>query len=222
VLGGYRRYVAQVMCGSVAAFPARLLAPLVSKGRFDTAAAPLKLRPHRAQLLPGAPEPASRSAPGKTSSRLRRALYLDQTSWLPDQLLERNDRAGTAAALELRMPFLDHRLVEYVAALPDSERVSGLTTKRILRDAARTLLPAPLANRTKAGWRLDVAGWLRGELRDYTLEHLQSGTSLSRKYYQAAALDRVLDEHLKGKNNHETLLWTLLNLEIWHRTYRPG
>ena len=222
VLGGYRRYVAQVMCGSVEAFPARLLAPLVSNGRFDTAAAPLRLRRHREQLLRGGLAPASRSDPGKASSRLRRALYLDQTTWLPDQLLERNDRAAAAAALELRMPFLDHRLVEYVAALPDSERVRGLTTKRILRDAARRLLPAPLAKRTKAGWRLDVGGWLRDELRDYMLEHLQGRSSLTRQYYEAAALDGVLDEHLKGKNNHETLLWTLLNVEIWHRTYRPG
>jgi asparagine synthase (glutamine-hydrolysing) len=222
VLGGYRRYAAQVMCGAVDAFPARLLAPLVSAGRFDTAAAPLKLKRYGRELLSNAQAPAPRADAQKPPSRLRRALYLDQTTWLPDQLLERNDRAANAAALELRMPFLDHCLVEYVAALPDTERVRGLTTKRILREAARRLLPAPLAQRTKGGWRLDVAGWLREELRDYMLEHLRSRTSLTRQYYDAAVLDRLLDEHLKGKNNHETLLWTLLNLEIWQRTYRPG
>jgi asparagine synthase (glutamine-hydrolysing) len=74
----------------------------------------------------------------------------------------------------------------------------------------------------KLRWRLDFGGWLRNELREFALDHLQGRSSVTRHYYDAAALDRVLDEHLKGKKNHETLLWTLLNLEIWHRTYRPG
>jgi asparagine synthase (glutamine-hydrolysing) len=83
-------------------------------------------------------------------------------------------------------------------------------------------MPASLRRRPKAGWRLDVAGWLRNELRDFTLEHLQGRSSVTRPYYDAATLDRVLEDHLKGRKNHETLLWTLLNIEIWHRTYTPG
>jgi asparagine synthase (glutamine-hydrolysing) len=201
VLGGYRRYVAEVVCGGVDAFPARLLAPLVGAGRFDA-------------------EAKAESDADPQASPLRRALYIDQTTWLPDLLLERIDRA--AAEVEPRLPFLDHRLAEYVSSLPDEQRVRGLTTKWILRAAARRVLPAPLARRAKRGWRLDVGGWLRGELRAFTLEHLQSRTSVTRQYYDAPALDKVLDEHLKGKKNHETLLWTLLNLEIWHRAYRPG
>ena len=60
------------------------------------------------------------------------------------------------------------------------------------------------------------------ELRDFTLDHLQGGASVTRQYYDAVTLDRVLEDHLKGKKNYETLLWTLLNIEIWHRTYTPG
>jgi asparagine synthase (glutamine-hydrolysing) len=222
VLGGYRRYVAEVVGGGVDAFPARLLAPLVSAGRFDTAAAPLRLNGWPRALFPGnAGENGARSGLDPRASPLRRALYLDQTTWLPDQLLERNDRVATAAGLDARLPFLDHRLVEHVSALPDEQRVRGFTTKWILRQAARALLPAPLHGR-KGGWRLDVAGWLRNELRDFMLEHLRGGSSVTRAYYDAPALDRALDEHLKGKKNHETLLWTLLNIEIWHRTYRPA
>ena len=71
------------------------------------------------------------------------------------------------------MPFLDHRVAEYVSGLPDGQRVGGLATQRILQEAGRRLLPAPLRQRAKAGWRLDVAGLLRNELRDFTLEHLQ-------------------------------------------------
>ena len=120
------------------------------------------------------------------------------------------------------MPFLDHRLVEYVSALPDEQRVRGLTTKWILRQAARELIPAALRRRPKGGWRLDVAAWLRNDLKDLTLDHLRGRSSVTRRYYDAATLDRVLEEHLQGKKNHETLLWTLLNIEIWHRTYTPG
>jgi hypothetical protein len=70
--------------------------------------------------------------------------------------------------------------------------------------------------------RRAVAGWLRNDLRDFTLEHLQGRSSVTRQYYDAAALDRVLDEHLRGKKSHEILLWTLLNVEIWQRMYAPG
>jgi asparagine synthase (glutamine-hydrolysing) len=221
VLGGYRRYVAEVVCGGVDAFPARLLAPLVGGGRFDTASAPLRLNGAQRLLLDEkSRKEKERHNPDRQNSPLRRALYADQTAWLPDQLLERIDRA--AAGVETRLPFLDHRLAEYVSALPDEQRVSGMTTKRILRDAARRLLPAPLAKRAQGGWRMDLGAWLRSELREFTLDHLQGRSSVTRHYYDAAALDRVLDQHLKGKKNHETLLWTLLNLEIWHRTYRPG
>ena len=225
VLGGYRRYVAEAMSGGVEAFPARLLAPLVSAGRFDTAAAALRLNGWRYKLF------ANQEQVGKQikspveehgASRLRRALYADQTGWLPDQLLERNDRAASAASIEARMPFLDHRVAEYASALPDEQRVRGLTTKRILREAARQLIPPELQRRPKSGWRLDAAAWLRNDLRDFALEHLQGGSSVTRQYYDAAALDRVLAGHLKGKKNHEILLWTLLNIEIWHRTYKPG
>ncbi len=155
------------------------------------------------------------------ASSLRKVLYRDQTTWLPDQLLERNDRAGMAASVEARMPFLDHRLAEYVSSLPDDQRVRGLATKWILRQAGRRLLPAPLAGR-KAGFRMPIRGWLRNELRDTLLDHLQSGSSGTRRYYDAKVLDRLLDEHIKGKDNHETALWTLLNLEIWHRRYSPA
>ena len=223
VLGGYRRYVAQVVCGGVDAFPARLLAPLVHTGRFDTAAAPLGLNGYPARLLPRAAHaPAMATDLDRNTSALRRALYIDQTTWLPDQLLERNDRAAVAATLEVHMPFLEHRLAEYVSTLPDEQRVNGLTTKWILREAARRLLPATLAKRAKGGWRLDVAGWLRSDLRDFTLEHLRGRASVTRQYYDAAALDSLLDDHLNAKKNHETLLWTLLNIEIWHRMYAPA
>lgn len=218
ILGGYRRYVAQVN-----GIPSSLFAPLVSAGRFDTVAGPLKLNGWRNRIFAaGAPAAPLQEEPEERNSTLRRALFADQTGWLPDQLLERTDRATMGASLEAGMPFLDHRVAEYASSLPDGQRVRGLTTKWVLRQAARRLLPPALRHRPKRGWRLDVAGWLRNDLRDFTLDHLRSGSSVTRQYYDAAALDRVVDDHLQGKKNYETLLWTLLNIEIWHRTYTPG
>ena len=197
LLGGDRRHAPEPL-------PAQLIAPL--NGRHG----------HEPRAKAGE---APKSDPDPRASPLRRAFYIDQTTWLPDELLERNDRVAAAASVEARMPFLDHRVAEYVSGLPDERRVGGLATPWILREAGRRLLPAPQRQRAKAGWRLDLAGWLRNELRDFTLDHLQGGSSITRQYYDAAALDRLLDEHLKGNKNHEMLLWNLLNIEIWHRTY---
>ena len=153
------------------------------------------------------------------SSALRRILYFDQTSWLPDNLLERGDRMTMAASIESRVPFLDHEFAQYVSSLPDDYRVRRLRSKWILREACRDLLPQRILERPKVGFRVPVNKWFRADMRDYLLEHLKSANSLTRQYYDAAVLDAVLAEHLDGRQNHEKLLWALLNLEIWHRQY---
>jgi asparagine synthase (glutamine-hydrolysing) len=158
--------------------------------------------------------------PGNSS--LRRMLYFDQTSWLPDNLLERGDRMTMAASVEARVPFLDHRLAEYVSTLPDALRVRGLHTKWILRQAAERLIAKRIRKRPKVGFRVPVNEWFRGDMREFLLDHLQGAGSRTRPYYNAPMLDRLLDEHVKGRQNHEKLLWTLLNLEIWHRTYQSA
>jgi asparagine synthase (glutamine-hydrolysing) len=211
VLGGYRRHAAERLAEG---FSRRLEERRARWARV---------------LLPGQAVPAKDEGAGRPggsppfdadprASSLRRVLYFDQTASLPGRLLERNDRIGARAAVQLRMPFLDHRLVEYVSALPDDRRVRGLATKWILRQAGRRLIP-PRPARRQAGLRLPLAGWLRSELRESLLDHLQGASSTTRRYCDAASLDRVLKEHLEGKYNHEIPLWTLFNLEIWHRLY---
>jgi asparagine synthase (glutamine-hydrolysing) len=175
---------------------------------------------YRRYTLAGRLVAAKESDADPAASAVRRAMYADQTRSLPEELLERNDRG--AAPLEVRMPFLDHRLAEYVSALPDAQRVHGLTTKRILREAAERVLPEALRRRRKGSWRLDVAGWLRGGLREFTLDHLRGASCAARQYCDAAALDAMLDEHMNARKNHARALWTLLNIEIWHRAYTPG
>ena len=154
------------------------------------------------------------------TSALRRMLYFDQTSWLPDNLLERGDRMTMAASIEARVPFLDHKLAEFVATLPDHWRTDGWRRKRVLREAARSVLPRVITERRKVGFRVPLDEWFTGHMRDYLCDHLRSADSLTRSYYNSAVLDRILDEHTRGAQTHDKLLWTLLNLEIWHRQYR--
>lgn len=153
------------------------------------------------------------------NSALRRILCFDQLSWLPDNLLERGDRMTMAASLEARMPFMDHELAAYVSSLPDEYRVRGRTTKWILREAMKQLLPQAILERPKVGFRVPVNEWFRGPMKDYLYEHLTGTDSRTRHYYHAAALQQVLAEHVAGRQNHEKLLWSLLTLEIWHRQY---
>jgi len=157
------------------------------------------------------------ASPG--SSTLRRMLYFDQTSWLPDNLLERGDRMTMAASIESRVPFLDHELAQFVSTLPDRCRVKGLKTKWILREAGRSLIPDAILERKKVGFRVPVNQWFQGPLKEYLCDHLKGTESKTRAYFDPQVLDRMLDDHIEGRQNHEKLLWALLNLEIWHRQY---
>src|SRR5438067_6831553 len=154
------------------------------------------------------------------ASSLRKLLYFDQTSWLPDNLLERGDRMTMAASIEARVPFLDHKLVAFASALPDHWRVDELRRKRVLREAARSILPREIRKRRKVGFRVPMDEWFAGGMREYLYDHLRAADSLTRSYYNTAVLDRILDEHTHGVQTHDKLLWTLLTLEIWHRQYR--
>jgi len=153
------------------------------------------------------------------NSLLRRILYFDQTSWLPDNLLERGDRMTMAASIEARMPFMDHELAAFVSGLSDDWRVHGRTTKRILREAMLRLLPAQILERPKVGFRVPVNEWFRTTMREYLRDHLLGSESRTYGYYQPQMLRRYLDEHIAGRQNHEKLLWSMLNLELWHREY---
>jgi len=97
--------------------------------------------------------------------------------------------------------------------------VKGLTTKWVLRQAAQELLPKSILERPKVGFRVPVNRWFQGPMREYLRDHLQGTGSKTRKYFDREVLDHVVDDHVNGKQNHEKLLWALLNLEIWHRQY---
>ena len=245
-LGGYPKHRFERYCGIYHMLPAwtkgRLLEPLVNMlpyrfRRIKTAVSTMGLTcwEERMPRWFGALAPDERAAltllkpdelhnpislPDPQNSLLRQILCFDQTSWLPDNLLERGDRMTMAASLEARMPFIDHKLAAFVSALPDRYRVRGGQTKWILREAMRQLLPEHILRRPKVGFRVPVNEWFQTTMRDYLYDHLTGQDSRTRGYYHQQRLMQILDEHTSGRQNHEKLLWCLLNLEIWHREYR--
>jgi asparagine synthase (glutamine-hydrolysing) len=155
-------------------------------------------------------------------SPLKRTLFFDQTSWLPDNLLERGDRMMMAAGLEGRMPFMDTKLAEMVATFPDSILLNAKGGKAVLRHAVRDMLPAEILERKKVGFRVPVDEWFRTTLRDYLHDHLLGSDSHVRTLCDPDRLAQTLDEHSKRTRDHEKLLWALLNLEIFARVFKPS
>ncbi|MER9090588.1 asparagine synthase (glutamine-hydrolyzing) [Mesorhizobium sp. M0700] len=154
------------------------------------------------------------------ASHLRRVLFFDQTSWLPDNLLERGDHMMMAGSIEGRMPFLDRDLVSFVSKLPDRYRLGWLHSKQILRDSMANILPEEILSRRKVGFKVPVAEWFRGSMRNYVHDHLCSPHSVIRSYLSPKQLDQIVSEHTTRAADHEKLIWALLNLEIFHREFR--
>lgn len=153
-------------------------------------------------------------------SALRRICYFDQTSVLPDNLLERGDRMTMGASIEARMPFMDHELVELVASLSDRVRIRGTVQKWILRHTAAQFLPPEIVNRRKLGFSTPIRMWMRDQMRDFIYDYLTDPGSMTGQLYRKAALNAALREHFSGRHDHEKLLWMLLNLELFQRAYR--
>lgn len=172
----------------------------------------------RASLLGG---PSPRAVPeAYTRGRgdaLRRMLYADSHAWLADNLLERGDRMSMAASLELRPPFLDHRLVELAFSLPSSVKVRGGVTKWVVKEVARRHLPDEVVDRPKSGFKVPLDAWFRGGLREMAADLLTGPSSFVADVLDAGAVRGLLDAHNSGDRNEQPRLWTLLSLEVWHR-----
>ncbi|MGD0192706.1 MAG: asparagine synthase (glutamine-hydrolyzing) [Rhizomicrobium sp.] len=154
------------------------------------------------------------------ASALRRMLYFDQTSWLPDNLLERGDRMMMAGSIEGRMPFMDTELAGIAARIPDRFLVGLSVGKRVLRAALRDVLPKRIIERRKIGFRVPIHAWFRGGHREILRDLLTSETSRLGQLCNPAVVNSCLADHLDGRRNNERILWTLANLEMFLRQYR--
>lgn len=146
-------------------------------------------------------------------------LALDVESYLPNDLLVKMDIATMASSLEARSPFLDHKVMEFCAALPSGYKVSGTRLKHLLRNVGARLLPKETLARRKSGFVAPVGDWMRGELRGWAEDLLLSPRGLKRGYFQPEALRQLVDGHLEGREDRSFELWALLWLELWHQEF---
>jgi asparagine synthase (glutamine-hydrolysing) len=147
-------------------------------------------------------------------SGLQRQLYADVTGYLPDDILTKVDRMSMAVSLEARVPYLDHEFVEYAMQVPAEWKLKGAVTKWILRQAFRDELPARIRRRGKEGFSIPMKNWLRGPLRDLLCETLATERTRQRGWFNSQEVARLVDEHLRGRENHAHRLWCLVSLEL--------
>jgi asparagine synthase (glutamine-hydrolysing) len=144
-------------------------------------------------------------------------LDVDTRTYLPGDLLVKMDIATMAHSVEARSPFLDHRLLEFAASLPAGQKLRAGEGKRILKSALRGILPDAILDREKMGFGVPLVHWLRGELRELPSEVLLDPSALDRGYFRRAEIERLIREHRDRHADHAYRLWTLLQLEYWHR-----
>jgi asparagine synthase (glutamine-hydrolysing) len=157
-------------------------------------------------------------APRGQSTLLDRLLYADIKTYLVE-LLMKQDQMSMATSLESRVPFLDHKLVEFAAGLPDRWKLSGTTTKRVLREAMKGLLPEAILNRKKMGFPVPFGAWVRGAWNDVARDVLLDRRTRERGFLDAVGVERLLRDHAEGRTDGSDRIWTLLNLELWQRTF---
>jgi asparagine synthase (glutamine-hydrolysing) len=141
----------------------------------------------------------------------------DTLMYLPADLLAKVDIATMANSLEARSPLLDHRLVEFCAALPSDYKLRGRTSKWLLRQVMRDRLPPEILTRSKMGFGVPVGEWLRGELRPLLEDTLLSSRSLARGYFRPQALRALVEDHTTRRADRTSHIWALLMLELWFR-----
>ena len=158
----------------------------------------------------------------KAGSNVRRTMFFDQTSWLPDNLLERGDRMMMAGSIEGRMPFMDTELAALVARFPDKFLVGKAKGKTVLRAAMNKILPTEILSRKKIGFRIPVDEWFRGSYREFVCDALLSQASQLNHICNNQAVRRLVNNHIEGRANNEKILWSLVNLELFLRTFKPS
>jgi asparagine synthase (glutamine-hydrolysing) len=167
------------------------------------------------------PSRAYFDAPDGRSTLLDRVLYSDIKTYLVE-LLMKQDQMSMAASIESRVPFLDHKLVEFASVLPDRLKLRGFKTKWILREAVREMVPPAILSRPKMGFPVPFGIWMRGPWNATARDVLLDSRSRHRGLIDAGGVERLLDAHAAGSTNGADAIWSLLNLELWYRTFIDG
>jgi len=149
-----------------------------------------------------------------------RYLLVDQAYYLPDDILYKTDRMSMAHSLEVRPPFLDHRIVEFAASLPQSMKIRGFTQKFILKELMRGRLPEMVLNRKKSGFDIPAHEWFRGVLRPLLMDTLTPQAIASTGIFDARAIRSLIGDHMERRINAGFQLWGLLTLFLWMKRWK--
>lgn len=150
---------------------------------------------------------------------LNRMLYVDLKTFLPELNLTYSDKLSSAASVELRVPFLDNEVIDFMAGVPAHLKLKRLKTKHLLRLAMRDTLPREILRRRKAGFGAPIRKWLRQDLKEIVDEILSVNSLLRRGYFNPSAVRKMVDEDRKGLADNAYRIWALITLELWHRTF---
>src|SRR5215216_6875433 len=153
----------------------------------------------------------------KDLSLLDGLLYADIKTYL-HELLMKQDQMSMATSLESRVPFLDHKLVEFTAKMPDTMKLRGATTKYVLRESMKGILPEKILTRSKMGFPVPIGAWFRGPFKSVIDEYVLSERALSRGIFAPDFVRKLVSLHQSGED-HAERLWSLLNFEMWLRRF---
>jgi asparagine synthase (glutamine-hydrolysing) len=145
-------------------------------------------------------------------------LYIDTKTWLPDDLLIKADKMTMANSIELRVPLLDHRVLEFAASLPPGFKLNGSKTKYILKKALSKNIPSEIRNRRKTGFPVPYESWLRNDLKDVVWDVLMDSKTVNRGYFRKDAIESLLRANSNG-TNYSKEIFSLLSLELWERIF---
>jgi asparagine synthase (glutamine-hydrolysing) len=180
----------------------------------------------QAALLTAAPgDPFAEQRHMLTSAdgdRLGKLVYLYAKTYLQDDILVKVDRASMACSLEVRAPFLDVELVEFLSRVPSRLKLRRFDTKHLLKRAMGDVLPPGIANRPKKGFGIPVAAWFKDELREALQDELSPERIRRQGLFETDEVQRLVSEHLSGRRDHRKALWTLFVFQLWHRRWLEG
>ena len=154
----------------------------------------------------------------RNAHALNQLLYVDAKTFLLDDCLVKVDRMSMANSLEVRVPLLDHELVEYVARVAPRWKSSGFETKSLLRDVVRPLLPPTIVRGKKRGFTPPLPIWLKRELRDFVEDVLSPARLRAQGWFKPAVVRQIVDQHMRGERDNNRAIWTLLCLVLWYES----
>jgi asparagine synthase (glutamine-hydrolysing) len=156
------------------------------------------------------------------SDALDRVFYCDIKTYLPDDILSVTDRMSMHHSLEVRVPFLDHKLFEYCAQIPAELKMKWFQKKYLFKKAVRPLLPKEVLNHRKQGFVGPMAQWLKKDLKEFTLSTLSAKNLERHGLFNHTTIKRILNEHYTGTEIHDTLIWSLLIFQTWFDLYQDN